>query len=119
MAEEVKKEKKEKKELKDIRYVDKIHLQGKNKLYSCNVVTGKMEHIKLKKQYFRATKTGAITVELYFEVMPATYYIIAEGVKDAIVRFQKIFDELDKAFKDTDAQGEEDVVAKQDVLIIK
>lgn len=99
MAEAGKKEEQQE-EKKEIRYLDKKSISGAKKMFKCDVLTGIIKRAEVKKQHFKNTKTGVITVEHYIEVDPKEFYVSARNSQDAKEQFDKIFFEIEQKIKE-------------------
>jgi hypothetical protein len=101
---------------KEIRYLSKASISGKNKMFKCDVLTGKVSRIKPQKQYFENTKTKVVTAEFYIEVEQNEFYTSAVSIEDAKSKFGEIFFDIEKKIAE---QGEEAVLNTQEQVFEK
>jgi len=77
------------------RYLNKDTFKGgKVRLYSCDVLTGKLEKVVPKKEYRRNTKTNVIQVFEYIEPTPNLFYLTAKNSQEAKELFERQFKEM-------------------------
>lgn len=85
------------------KYLKKETFFGGRKLFSCNVMTGQVERVKIMHTYSKDKKTGSRTKLFYINPIKEKLYLTANNLSIAKVLFEVQFAEMAEELEKEDS----------------